>query len=335
MPALLSRSGSRHGLTLLASLSLLAAAHAQAQAPAAPRTQVPGYYRLAVGDYEVTALFDGFNDLSPGLLLGMSPERIQALLARQAMAGDRVQTSFNAFLVNTGQHLVLVDSGAGQCLGGTAGHLLENMKAAGYSPEQVDTVLVTHMHLDHVCGLVDGQDGALFPNATVYAARAEADYWLDAKRLEQAPKEARGFFEVAQKSLAPYQSAGRLQTFVPPASPIPELKTESTVGHTPGSTSYRFESKGQSIVFIGDLIHNVAVQFAHPEVAIRFDVDPKQAIKTRDAEFTALAKGGTWVAAAHLPFPGIGHVSREGKAFDWAPVNYGPYQRPAQVPLIQ
>ncbi|MFR0690407.1 MBL fold metallo-hydrolase [Enterobacterales bacterium AE_CKDN230030158-1A_HGKHYDSX7] len=315
--------------------ALLVSTFASAEPPAAPKTQAPGYFRLAVGDYEVTALYDGYNDLSPGLLQGMSAERIRALLARQAINGERVQTNFNAFLVNTGRHLVLVDSGAGQCIGGTAGHLLENMQAAGYEPAQVDSILLTHMHLDHVCGLVDGQGRALFTNATVYAAEAEADYWLDEKRRDQAPEKAREFFDIAQRSLAPYRTARRLQTFVPPASPLPELQTEATSGHTPGSTSYRFESNGQAIVFIGDLIHNVAVQFAHPEVAIRFDTDPKKAVKARNAEFGALATNGAWVAAAHLPFPGIGHITRDGKAFNWAPAVYGPYQRAEQVPFIE
>ncbi|WEW96272.1 MBL fold metallo-hydrolase [Pseudomonas nitroreducens] len=330
MPA----SRSNPCLTLLAS-TLLVSTFAWAEPPAAPKTQAPGYFRLAVGDYEVTALYDGYNDLSPGLLLGLSRERIGALLARSAMGDERVQTNFNAFLVNTGKHLVLVDSGAGQCIGGTAGHLPENMKAAGYAPEQVDSILLTHMHLDHVCGLVDGQGRALFANATVYATQAEADYWLDEKRRDQAPEKAREFFQVAQQSLAPYRATNRLRTFVPPASPLPELQTEATSGHTPGSTSYRFESGGEAIVFIGDLIHNVAVQFAHPEVAIRFDTDPKQAVKAREAEFGALAKNGAWVAAAHLPFPGIGHITRDGKAFNWAPAVYGPYQRAQEVPFIQ
>jgi glyoxylase-like metal-dependent hydrolase (beta-lactamase superfamily II) len=315
--------------------AVLVSTLAQAQAPAPQHAQAPGYFRLAVGDYEVTALYDGYNDLSPGLLQNMSKERIRALLARQGITGDRVQTNFNAFLVNTGDHLILVDSGAGQCIGETAGGLLANMKAAGYEAAQVDSVLLTHLHLDHVCGLVDKQGAALFPNATVYAAKAETDYWLDPRRLEQAPAAAKEYFEIPKRSLAPYVASQRLSTFTAPASPLAEVQVQASAGHTPGSTTYRFESRGQSIVFIGDMIHNVAVQFAHPEVAIRFDTDPKQAVKTREAAFVALAKSGSWVAAAHLPFPGIGHVTSEHKAFNWAPAVYGPYQRAAKVPYLQ
>ncbi|HSC80880.1 MAG TPA: MBL fold metallo-hydrolase [Chitinolyticbacter sp.] len=320
---------------LLLAAVLLGAAQTEAAPVAARHDQAPGYFRLALGDYEVTALYDGYNDLSPGLLLGLDPTRIQALLAREALAGERLQTNFNAFLINTGEHLILVDSGAGQCIGPTAGHLLENLAAAGYAAEQVDTILLTHMHLDHVCGLVDGKGAALFANAQVYAAQAEAEYWLDHKRLAEAPANAREFFAIAQRSLAPYQASGRLHTFVPPASPLREVEVLSGSGHTPGSTQYRVASKGQALVFIGDMIHVGAVQFAHPEVAIRFDVDSQQAIAARQTAFSKLAGEGSWVAAAHLAFPGIGHISADGAAFHWAPALYGPYQRAAQVPFIR
>jgi glyoxylase-like metal-dependent hydrolase (beta-lactamase superfamily II) len=306
-----------------------------AQAPQ-QGTQVPGYFRLALGDYEVTALFDGYNDLSPKLLQGMSQSQIRALLARRSIETPGVQTAFNAFLVNTGKQLILVDSGAGQCIGATAGQLLANMQAAGYQPEQVDTILLTHLHLDHVCGLVDAQKQALFTHATVYAAKAEADYWLDPAALAKAPAGAREFFKIAQDSTAPYVAAGRFKTFAADQSPLPGL-VEATLeaGHTPGSTTYRFTSQNQSIVFMGDLVHNLAVQFEHPQVSIGFDVNSAQAINARQAVFSAAVVSKTWVTAAHLPFPGIGHITAQGKHFQWVPVEYGPYKRAAKVPLIE
>lgn len=325
----------RRGRFTLPLFACLLTPLAQAQPVPMVKTQAPGYFRLAVGDYEVTALFDGYNDLSPELLQGMSPERIRALLARQAVDGPGVQTSFNAFLVNTGQQLVLVDSGAGQCIGATAGNLVANLRAAGYAPEQVDTILLTHLHLDHVCGLVDAAGKALFTHATVYASKPEADYWLSKANMAAASEKAREFFQVAQRSVAPYIASGQWHTFEPPASPLPFVQVQLKAGHTPGSTTYRFESKGQSIVFIGDLIHNVAVQFEHPEVAIRFDVDPAQAVASRLSEFDALAQDHQWVAAAHLPFPGIGHVTGHSPTFHWAPAMYGPYQRAEHVPLLK
>lgn len=318
------------GLTLA-----LASGISLAEAPAQVGTQVPGYFRLAVGDYEVTALFDGYNDLSPTLLKGLSQSKIRALLARRSIETPGVQTAFNAFLINTGKQLILVDTGAGQCIGATAGMLSDNIKAAGYDPSQVDTILLTHLHLDHVCGLVDAGQQPVFAKATVFAAQAEAAYWLDPQALAKAPEGAKAYFKIAQDSTAPYVAAGRFKTFAPGQSPVPGVDAVLEPGHTPGSTTYRFTSQGQSILFMGDLVHNLAVQFEHPEVSIGFDVDGQQAIQSRAKVFSAAAASKTWVTAAHLPFPGIGHITAQGKQFQWVPVEYGPYRRAAKVPLIE
>jgi glyoxylase-like metal-dependent hydrolase (beta-lactamase superfamily II) len=307
---------------------------ATAQPPAQQKTQVPGYFRLAVGDYEVTALFDGYNDLSPKLLQGMKPEQVRALLARRSIETPGVQTAFNAFLINTGNNLILVDTGAGQCIGETAGMLSQNIRAAGYQPEQVDTILLTHLHLDHVCGLVDAQKKPVFANAMVFVAKPEADYWLDPTAISRVPEQARAYFKIAQDSTAPYIAAGRFKTFAPGESPVAGVTTTLEAGHTPGSTTYQFTSKGQTILFIGDLVHNLAVQFEHPEVSIAFDENSKSAIASRDQVFTEAASEKIWVAAAHLPFPGTGHIVSVAKHFQWVPVEYGPYQRAAHVPLI-
>lgn len=152
----------------LALSSLFFAGTTWADVPAQIKQQVPGYYRVAVGEYEVTALFDGYNDLSPTLLQGLSPDAVRKLLAQQKIDAERMPTAFNAFLVNTGKHLVMIDSGGGHCVAETAGQLIGNMNASGYRPEQVDTIFLTHLHLDHVCGLSDADGNALFPNATVY-----------------------------------------------------------------------------------------------------------------------------------------------------------------------
>ncbi|APC18805.1 MBL fold metallo-hydrolase [Pseudomonas frederiksbergensis] len=327
-----SRVGTLGGFGLALALTSVGAL---AQAPAQVATQVPGYYRLAVGDYEVTALFDGYNDLSPKLLNGLTESQVRALLARRSIETPGVQTAFNAFLVNTGKQLILVDTGAGQCIGATAGMLSANMKAAGYQPEQVDTILLTHLHLDHVCGLVNGKQQPVFANATVYAAKEEADYWLDPQAIAKAPAGAREFFKIAQDSTAPYIAAGRFKTFAAGQSPVSGVDAVLEAGHTPGSTTYRFTSQGQSILFMGDLVHNLAVQFEHPEVSIRFDVDSQQAIKSRTNVFNDVATSKIWVTAAHLPFPGVGHITTVNGHFQWVPIEYGPYKRAANVPMIE
>ncbi|VVO96666.1 MBL fold metallo-hydrolase [Pseudomonas fluorescens] len=327
----------KHSLVYASGLTIaLASGITSAQAPAQVATQVPGYLRLAVGDYEVTSLFDGYNDLSPKLLQGLTQSQIRALLARRSIETPGVQTAFNAFLVNTGKQLILVDSGAGQCIGATAGMLSDNMKVAGYEPSQVDVILLTHLHLDHVCGLVDAEQKPVFANATVYVAKAEADYWLDPQAIAKAPEGAKPYFKIAQDSTAPYVAEGRFKTFEAGQSPVPGVvDAVLEAGHTPGSTTYLFTSQGQSILFMGDLVHNLAVQFEHPEVSIGFDVNSQQAIKSRAKVFSDAAASKRWVTAAHLPFPGIGHIAAEGKHFQWVPAEYGPYKRAANVPLIE
>lgn len=154
---------------LLALGLLLTATFASAEAPA-KKTQVPGYYRLMLGNFEVTALYDGAIDLDEKLLMNINKREIQRLLARQFLKGPKVQTAVNAYLINTGSKLVLVDAGAAKLFGPGLGNIVANLKAAGYAPEQVDTVLITHLHGDHVNGLVTPDGQRVFINAEVWSA---------------------------------------------------------------------------------------------------------------------------------------------------------------------
>lgn len=309
----------RHGLAALAGGLLLATA-AQAGAPQV-KAQAPGYYRMMVGDIEVTALLDGIIDLKPGeLLTNVEKKEVSSLLKRNFL-GEAVPTSVNAYLINTGSKLVLVDAGAAKLFGPGLDLLHANLKAAGYQPEQVDAVLITHMHGDHVGGLI--QDGKIaFPNATVYAGKQDADFWLSAENLEKAPEAMKNFFKGAQLSLNPYVSAGKFKGLEGNAEIVPGVNAIATHGHTPGHTIYAVESKGQKLVMWGDLMHVAAVQFPKPAVTIRFDTDSKAAAVERKKAFADAAKQGYWVASAHLPFPGIGHLRAESKGYVFVPANY-------------
>ncbi|MEP6503533.1 MAG: MBL fold metallo-hydrolase, partial [Betaproteobacteria bacterium] len=232
-----------------------------------------------------------------------------------------LETSVNAYLVNTGTKLVLVDAGAGTLFGPTLGKLLASLQAAGYQPEQVDDIFITHMHPDHVGGLAsDGK--RVFPNATLHADRRDSDFWLSQANLDKAPAASKGFFQGAMASVNPYVAAGKYQPFEADGEPVPGVRTLASPGHTVGHTSYLVESKGQRLIIVGDLIHVGAVQFAEPGVTIAFDGDAKAAALSRDAVFKMAAKEGALVGAAHLQFPGLGHLRREGKAWQFVPVNY-------------
>ncbi len=298
--------------------ALLGAAHA-----AAPqlKTSAPGFYRMMLGDFEITALSDGTVALPVDkLLTNTTKGQVDKALAA-AFVKAPLETSVNAYLVNTGSKLVLVDAGAAGLFGPTLGKLLANVKAAGYQPEQVDAVVITHMHPDHVGGLMAG-DKLAFPNATVHADKRDAEMWLSKATLDKAPADAKGFFQGAMASLNPYVQAGKFKPFDGSTELVPGIRAQAAHGHTPGHTVFVAESKGQKLVFWGDLMHVAAVQFAQPSVTIQFDTDSKAAAAQRKKAYADAAKNGYWVAASHLAFPGIGHLRTEGAGYRFIPANY-------------
>ena len=300
----------------------LMAGAAWAEAPFA-KGNAPGYQRLMLGAFEITALSDGTVPLPMDkLLTNTTPEQTRKALARSYLSSP-VETSVNAFLINTGTKLVLVDTGAGGLFGPTLGKLGASLRAAGYQPEQVDAVLITHMHADHVGGLIQGADAArAFPNATVHADQHEADFWLSAANMAKAPAANQDFFKAAQATLKPYVDAGRFKTFDGNTELLPGVRAQASRGHTAGHATYVIESQGQKLALWGDLMHVAAVQFANPAVTIQFDTDSQAAAVQRKQAFADAAKGGYLVAAAHLPFPGIGRLRVDGKGYDFVPLNY-------------
>jgi glyoxylase-like metal-dependent hydrolase (beta-lactamase superfamily II) len=313
-------------LTRLARTLALAAAlgaifSAQAAGPQ-PKT-VPGYYRMMLGDFEVTALSDGTVALPVDkLLTNVKPGQVDKSLKR-AFLKVPVETSVNGYLINTGAKLVLIDTGAAGLFGPTLGKLGSNLKAAGYTPEQVDEIYITHLHPDHVGGITaDGK--MVFPNAIVRADKHDADFWLSEENMKKAPKENQGFFQGAMASLKPYVDAGKFKPFEGDTELVPGVKAVATHGHTPGHIVYAIESKGEKLVLWGDLMHVAAVQFPDPSVTIAFDTDSKAAAAQRKKAYADAAKGGYIVGSAHLSFPGLGRLRAEGKGYVFVPVNYSP-----------
>jgi glyoxylase-like metal-dependent hydrolase (beta-lactamase superfamily II) len=305
----------------LAALTLIAAATAHAEAPM-QKTQ-PGYYRMMLGGFEITALSDGTVALPVDKLLKAKPGQVEKLLAKSYLKAP-VETSVNAYLINTGSKLVLVDTGAAGLFGPTLGKMLASMKAAGYAPEQVDEVYITHMHADHVGGLMAG-DKMAFPNAVVRADEREGGFWLNKANMDAAPADAKGFFQGAMASTNAYVAAGKLKAFNTDKGAvelIPGISALAARGHTPGHSIFVAESQGQRMVFWGDLMHVAAVQFVDPTVTIQFDSDPKAAMPARKKNYADAAAKGYYVAITHISFPGIGKLRADGKGYQWLPANY-------------
>lgn len=281
-----------------------------------------GYYRMLLGQFEITALADGTNAMPVDkLLTRATPEQIKNLLAEQSLTAP-VDTSINTYLINTGQNLILVDTGNGKQSNPSVGKVLNNLKAAGYTPEQVDTVLMTHLHGDHFGGLIN--DGKLaFPNATVYVSQTEADYWLSEANLKQAGEAQKPAFQRVQAAFRTIQAANKLKTFAGEQPLFTGITPLPAPGHTPGHTAFWVESEGQKLLIWGDIIHVAAVQFPLPATTISFDSDMDTAAQTRAMVLADAASQGYWIAGTHISFPGIGHVKTgEQSGYRWVPINY-------------
>src|SRR5258706_9325811 len=315
----LKRDSMRLAVALLVALSSFGAGPNAAQA-AAPQhhDQAPGFYRLKVGDLEVTALFDGTGVFDPRWLNGTRATMDGVV---KGLHGDPhlLDVVDMGFLVNTGKQLILVDAGAGTWWGeGALGRLAGSLRSAGYTPEEVDIVLVTHLHSDHVGGLTTQDGKRVFPNADVYVARAESDFWLSPDIAAKAPKDAQPFFQSAQAIAVPYIKAGKWHTFSGSEPIVDGMELVPLSGHTPGHTGYEFSSKGQKVLFWGDIVHALRVQLQHPEVTAMFDIDQTAAAATRHQLLNKLAREDVLISGPHMNFHDLGRLHKKGITYSRA-----------------
>src|SRR6266851_4269990 len=316
------RNLTRFAVALVAVLaSFVAVPNATLAAPPQHRDQVPGFYRLKVGDLEVTALFDGDAVFDAHWLNGTKATMDGVVNALQEDP-RLLDVSDEGFLVNTGKQRILVDAGAGSWWGGgVLGRLEGSLRSAGFTPEEIDIVLITHLHSDHVGGLTTQGGKRVFPNADVYVAKAESDFWLSTEIAAKAPKDAQPFFQSAQAIAAPYIKAGKWHTFSGSEPIVDGIQLVPLPGHTPGHTGYEFSSKGQNILFWGDIVHAQRVQLQHPEVTAIFDIDQTAAAATCNQLLPKLAREDVLIAVPHSSFfPPLGRLRKEGSGYSWVPV---------------
>ena len=292
---------------------------ALAKAPLAGR-QAPAVYRQNVGAFEVTVLKDGWLPIDAKNFTGDAEGAARLLAA--AFQSTPTPTSVNEWLVNTGDKLVLVDTGTSNVFAPTLGRLPASLAAAGVSADAVDAVILTHMHPDHAAGLLTPSKAVAFPNASIHVNAAEYAFWTSAEMAAAAPESSRGFFAIAQAAIKRYADAGRVTTFKDGTEILPGFTAVEALGHTPGHTMIRLSSDGRDLLLWGDIVHNFALQFAEPQRSIAFDTDGATALASRLRVLDMASADKLMIAGSHLPFPGLGHVAKAGSGYAYVPASW-------------
>ncbi|MCU0938183.1 MAG: MBL fold metallo-hydrolase [Burkholderiaceae bacterium] len=293
-----------------------------ATAPAAPAvtTIAPGIARVTVGSYTVTSMPDGFVDrpLAEGFVRNATLAQVQAALAEAGLPTDKVTVPFTPFVVDTGKNKVLLDGGNGTFGAPTSGTLLKSLAAAGLQPSQIDTIIVSHFHGDHINGLRN-KDGALtFPNAKILVPAPEWAWWMDDARMNALPENQRGNFMAVRRVFGPI--AQNVERFEPGRELVPGIRSMPAFGHTAGHTTFMVENGGQKLLYWADTTNVAALFVRNPDWAVMFDADAEAARKVRRALMEMAVKENLLVAGYHLTLPAIGRLSPRGSGYDFKPV---------------
>ncbi|MFY9836306.1 MAG: MBL fold metallo-hydrolase [Xanthobacteraceae bacterium] len=246
--------------------------------------------------------------------------RAEELLEAAFLPKTGILTAVNEWLINTGENLILVDTGASKVFLPTLGRLPQNLAAAGVDPSTIDAVVITHMHPDHVPGLLAADGTIMFKNAIIHVNGDEYAFWTSEQIRDKAPEFARSFFDLAKRAIKPYADAGKVQMHKDGTTFAPGITAAAAPGHTVGHTMVRISSGGNELLIWGDIVHNAALQFIEPDRSIAFDHDPAMAIANRKKVFDMVASDRLLFAGSHLPFPGLGHAAKASSGYTYVPL---------------
>jgi len=290
---------------------------AEAKAPKLG-TQPSYFYRFNVGNAEVTVVSDGPLGLGDpkGTFTGVPDDELRKMLSDNFLPPANVVLEQNSPIVNMGDKLVLFDTGLGteKMFGPATGRQQKSMKEAGIKPEDVDAVVFSHGHIDHIGGVVDENNKILFPNAQYYIAESDLDYWTD---YDKAGPKLKAFVDHARKNLLPVRD--RLVFYKDGQEFLPGIQALAAPGHTVGHTIFMISSDGKQFAYTADLTHHPILLMEKPRMEFAYDTDPKQAAEIRVRMLDMLAANKIPVLAYHYPWPGIGHVAKTAEGFHYVP----------------
>jgi len=301
------------GLTTSALLGDIARAKAPKLGPAPQH-----FYRFNVGDAEVTVVSDGLLDLGDpkGTFTGVPDDEMRKMLSDSFLNPADVVLQQNSPIVNTGDKLILFDTGMGtsKMFGTATGRQQKSMKEAGIKAEDIDAVVFSHGHIDHIGGVV-GEDGKnLFPNAQFYIAESDFNYWTD---YDKAGPKLKDFVDHAKKNLMPVRD--RLVFYKDDQEFLPGIHALAAPGHTVGHTIFVISSGGKQFCYTADLTHHPILLMEKPRMQFAYDTDPAQAAESRVKMLEMLAANKIPILAYHYAWPGVGHVAKTAEGFHYIP----------------
>lgn len=287
-----------------------------------PALPSPGFRRMKVGDAEVISLIDGIarRPLGDEFVKNTPLAEVRALLASQGLPTEYIDVPFTPFLIVAGGRKILMDTGLGDFGGPNAGKLVENLRAAGVQPSDIDTLLISHYHGDHINGIRNKAGELTFPKAKVMVPAAEHAFWMDDAKMAAAPTGMKGAFENVRRTFGG-MPADMLVQFAAGSEVAPGIRSVAAYGHTPGHTLFELNSAGQNFFYLADLTNVPALFARNPDWAVTFDMDAEAARKVRREVFARITASNAMVGGFHFPFPAFGRMATSGSGYAFQPAS--------------
>jgi glyoxylase-like metal-dependent hydrolase (beta-lactamase superfamily II) len=282
--------------------------------------QAPGFYRYKIGDLQITAINDGVA-MRPleGFIRNAELPAIQAALADAFMPTTALPIPFTTLVINDGKKLTLLDTGNGNMGAPTSGTWMANFRAAGFTPEQVDTIVISHFHGDHINGLRLRDGTAVFPNAEIMVPGPEWAFWMDDTRAAAAPDAMKPAFANVRRVFEPLKTA--IKQYAPGSEVVTGINSIAAHGHTPGHCTYVI---GGKLLALSDTTNHPALFVRNPGWHAIFDMDAGMAEATRIRMLDMAVADKMQVAFYHAPFPATGNIVKDGAGFRMVPVAWSP-----------